>query len=353
MRPFRAIPQQEDRSMTQTRTTTTTRRAVLAGGAALLATPWVARAQALRRVRYLTPFGFIMGFSEVLYGQTGGFFAKQGLDVEVEGGRGSAMAVQQVTAGNVLLSRTGGTDLIKAYAKEPSIVSIGDIYQRDIFSVISHADKPIRTPEDMAGKTIGLVSTGGATENLLDMMLAARDVPKTAVKRETTGNSPAALEFIKRGRVDAFIATSDTAFQLQLDKQPVLAWSTDTIALAPGQVYLTSKATLEKDPEGLARFLRGVQAALDSIVASKDNLAPVLASMATKFEIAEARRPDKGAAVLAYGVENTFSAPQRDKLATNPQSWDSAYKLMVKAGIIPELSDRNFYDDRARKLAFG
>ena len=36
------------------------------------------------------------------------------------------MAVQQVVAGNVLLSRTGGTDHIKAYAKDPSIVAIGE-----------------------------------------------------------------------------------------------------------------------------------------------------------------------------------------------------------------------------------
>jgi NitT/TauT family transport system substrate-binding protein len=343
--------------MTQTRTTTTTRRAVLAGGAALLgaslAAPRLAGAQALRRVRYLTPFGFIMGFSEVMYGQTGGFFAKEGLDVEVEGGRGSAMSVQQVTAGNVLLSRTGGTDLIKAYAKEPSIVAIGDIYQRDVFFVISHADKPIRTPADMAGKTIGIVSTGGATENLLDMMLAARDVPKADVKRETVGNAPAAFEFIKRGRIDGFIATSDTVYQLQLDKQPAVSWSTDTIAPVPGQVYLTSRATLEKETEALARFLRGVQASLEAMEAQKGNLAPVLASMATKFEIAEARRPDKGAAVLAYALDNTFAAPRRDKLASNPASWDSAYRLMVKAGIIPELAERNFHDNRARQLAFG
>lgn len=329
------------------------RRAVLAAGAGLLMAPAVAHAQSLRRVKYLTPFGFILGFAEVLYGQTGGFFAKEGLDVEVEGGRGSAMSVQQVTAGNVLLSRTGGTDLIKAYAREPSIVAIGEIYQRDGFFVISHADKPIRTPADMAGKTMGIVSTGGATENLLDMMLAARDVPKADVKREAVGNAPTAFEFVKRGRIDGFIATSDTVFQLQTDKQPVLAWSTDTVAPVPGQVYLTSKATLDTETEALAKFLRGVQASLDAMEAQKANLAPVLASMATKYEIAEARRPDKGASVLAYGLDTTFAAPRRDKLASNPRSWDSACTLMVKAGIIAEPRDRAFYDDKARKLAFG
>src|SRR5262245_61441060 len=178
----------------------------------------------LTPVRYLTPFGFLIGFSETLYGQAGGFFAKHGLDVIIEGGRGSAMSVQQVIAGNVLLSRTGGSDLIKAYAKDPSVVAIAEIFQRDIFFVISDKDKPVRTPEDMAGKTIGIVSTGGATENILDMMLAVRGVPSAEVRRETVGNAPAAFELVKAGRIDAYIATNDTVFLLRAERQ-ILAWS--------------------------------------------------------------------------------------------------------------------------------
>ncbi|HEY8610430.1 MAG TPA: ABC transporter substrate-binding protein [Roseomonas sp.] len=321
-----------------------------------LAAPGLIRragAQGLRQVRYLTPFGYILGFADTLYAQAGGFFAKEGLDVKIDGGRGSAMSVQQVVAGNVLLSRTGGTDLIKAYVKDPSIVAIGEIYQRDGFFVISQESKPIRTPADMAGKTMGIVSTGGATENLLDMMLVARDVPKDSVRREQVGNAPSAFELVKRGRADAFIATSDTVFQLRSDKQAVHAWSTDDVAPCPGQVYITSKATLERETETLAKFLRGVQAALESMAAQKDNLAPVVNTIAGAYDIAEGRRPDKGAAVLANGLEQTFAAPMRDKLASRAESWDAAAALMVKAGIIAAPTDRGWYDDRVRKLAFG
>jgi hypothetical protein len=75
------------------------RRAFIAGAAAasqLLAQG--ASAQQLVKIRYLTPFGYLIGFAETLYADTGGFFAKQGLEVEIQGGRGSAMAVQQVIA---------------------------------------------------------------------------------------------------------------------------------------------------------------------------------------------------------------------------------------------------------------
>jgi NitT/TauT family transport system substrate-binding protein len=309
-----------------------------------------ARAQSLSNITYLTPFGYLIGFAETMYADTGGIFAKHGLNVKIEGGRGSSMAVQQVTAGNVLLSRTGGTDMIKAYATSPTIVAVGEIYQRDIFSVISAKDSPVTKPEEMAGKTIGIVSAGGATENILDMMLAARSVPKDAVTRQVVGNAPAAFELVRQGRIAGFIATSDTAHQLEVDKQPALTWSTDEVARCPGQVYMTSKAQLEKSRDLIAKFLASVRESLGVMIAATDR-AQILASMAQKYEVFEAKRPDKGMSVLQHSLSN-YQAPYRDKLASNPASWKSAYDLMLKAGLIGATADQNFYDDSARSLAF-
>lgn len=332
------------------------RRKFLAGTQALIAGTALqgglsrAGAQALANITYLTPFGYIIAFSETMYADTGGFFAKRGLNVKIEGGRGSAMAVQQVTAGNALISRTGGTDLIKAYAANPSIVAVAEIYQRDTFYVISATDKPITKPEDMPGKTIGIVSAGGATENLLDMMLAARDVPKADVMRQVVGNAPAAFELVKQGRIAGFIATNDTAFQLKVDNQPATAWSTDTFAPCPGQVYMTSKAQLEKSRDLIAKFLGGVHDTLGAMSAASD-LTPIVDSMMKKYEVFEAKRPDKGLSVLQNSVTN-YKAPYNDKLASKPEVWKSAYALMLKAGLITATADQNFYDDSARRLAF-
>jgi ABC-type nitrate/sulfonate/bicarbonate transport system substrate-binding protein len=310
-------------------------------------------AQARPKVKYLTPFGYLIGFAETLYADTGGFFAKEGIDVEIEGGRGSAMSVQQVMGGNVLLSRTGGTDHIKAYAKDPSVVAIGEIFQRDIFYVISHADKPIRSAADLGGKTVGVVSAGGATENLLDMMLTSAGIPTTQAERQAVGNAPSAFELVKLGRIAGFIATSDTVFQLKTDKQPVIAWSTDEAAPCPGQVYMTSRATLEKSGDLLAKFLRGVHACLGSLLQQENNLRPVVDSMLTKYDVFEAKRPDKGVPVLQNSLRHTFEAPYRDKLASSPKRWDAAYDLMVKAKVITPLDKRDFYDGRVVKAAFG
>jgi ABC-type nitrate/sulfonate/bicarbonate transport system substrate-binding protein len=330
------------------------RRSFLAGAAAAsMLLPGATAAQQRVKVKYLTPFGYLIGFGETMYADTGGFFAKEGLDVEIEGGRGSAMSVQQVMGGNVLLSRTGGTDHIKAYAKDPSIVAIGEIFQRDIFYVISHADKPIRSTADLAGKTMGVVSPGGATENLLDMMLTSAGIPTTQTERQAVGNAPSAFELVKLGRVAGYIATSDTVFQLRSDKQPVVAWSTDDAAPCPGQVYMTSRASLDKNGDQLAKFFRAVHACLGALIQAESNLGPVVDSMLTKYDVFEAKRPDKGVPVLKNSLQHTFAAPYRDKLRSSPTRWNSAYELMVKTKIIGPLDKREFYDDSVVKAAFG
>lgn len=334
----------------------TDRRRFLVGTAAAIAAGPLgvraAAAQGLTKVRYLTPFGYLIDFAEAMYGETGGFFKREGLEVEIQGGRGSAMSVQQVLAGNVLLSRTGGTDHIKAYAKDPAVVAIGEIVQRDIFFLISHTDKPLRSANDLAGKTVGVVSSGGATENILDMMLAAVGVPADRVQRQPVGNAPTAFEFVKQGRIAGYIATTDTVFQLRADKQPIAAWSTDDVAPCPGQVYITSRANVEKSADLLAKFLRGVHGAMGAMLNAKD-LKPVVESMTTKYDVVEAKRPDKGVAVLKYDLEQTYRPSYRDKLASAPAHWTKAYDLMVKAKIIQPLAQRDFYDDRVRKAAFG
>jgi ABC-type nitrate/sulfonate/bicarbonate transport system substrate-binding protein len=321
-------------------------------GLALATAPLGMRsAAAAEKIVYLTPFGFLMGFAETMYADTGGFFAKHDLDVEIRGGRGSAMAVQQIAAGNVLVSRTGGTDMIKAVAKDPNIIAFAEVFQRDIFFVISSAEKPLTEPQQLAGKTIGVVSVGGATENILTMMLAKAGIAADAVKRQPTGEGPGPFEFIGQGRIDAYIATYSTVAQLKADRRPFVAWSVDKVAPSPGQIYIASKKSIAERPEELANFLRSVYDALGVMTAAKE-LKPIIESMDGKYQIVERNKPDGGENILALTID-AFRPVYRDKLASNPAGWTAAYDLMVKAKIIEPMPDAAFYTDAICKHAFG
>ncbi|NNM71435.1 ABC transporter substrate-binding protein [Enterovirga aerilata] len=334
-------------------TTQVTRRAVSAGLGALFgaASARPALSQAPERVTYLTPFGFLIDYAETMYGTSGGFFAKQGLDLVNEGGKGSAFGIQQLTAGNVLISRTGGTDLLKAYVRDPQLIAIAGVYPKDLFWVISHRDKPIQGSADLAGKTVGVISVGGATENLLDMMLAKASIPKSSVSREAAGNAPSAFELVKAGRLSGYIATHLTVHRLRSAGQPIHAWCIDEVAPSPGDLYVTTKRTVEERPETLVRFLRGVDATLAAIGATADTPA-LIASMSKLYDIPETKSPDRGVASLDFARTN-FAAVHRAKLAVAPATFVSARDLMVAAGIIPEPKDDGYFTDAIRKKAFG
>ena len=75
-------------------------------------------AQETGRMVFLTPQGFSLAFSAIMYGQSGGYFAEEGLDVHVEGGRGAAQTIQLVAAQQVDVSRTGGANYMIARVEQ-------------------------------------------------------------------------------------------------------------------------------------------------------------------------------------------------------------------------------------------
>ena len=174
---------------------TATRRAALAlGGTGMVAiTLHDVRAQAARAMTFVTPFSYILAFVDVLNAQGGGYFEREGLNVTIEQGRGSSMAVQQIVGGGALLSRTGVGDHIRASSRPggDDLVAVGTISQGSPFYVVSPVNKAIRTPEEMAGKTIGVLSVGGGTEIGLGGRLLARGVERARVARLVAPDSPA------------------------------------------------------------------------------------------------------------------------------------------------------------------
>jgi ABC-type nitrate/sulfonate/bicarbonate transport system substrate-binding protein len=248
------------------------------------------------------------------------------------------MAVQQVIGGNALLSRTGGVDHIKAVAGQNApLVSVGTIAQASPFFVISHADKPIRGPGDMKGKTIGILSQGGATDNLLDIMLVQAGLKPEDVKKELAGNSPAGFALIERGRIDAYITSVGPVVALREQGAKAIFWNTDDHAPVPGQCYIASRDQAAKNGDAVVRFLRAVRKSAEDMFADAD-LSRTLDRLA-KFEIAEARDRRVAALTLREDMKGWVSRGRENMLRHGPAEWAKAVELMAGVGIVPKGSD--------------
>jgi NitT/TauT family transport system substrate-binding protein len=138
------------------------------------------------------------------------------------------------------------------------------------FFLVSKKGQAIASPKDMVGKTIGIISKGGAVDNLLDVMLINNGIDAKSVNREVVGNSPGAFGLIEQGRIHAFFISTGSYVQLKMSGAAIEAWNTDKFAPIPGQVLMTSKAAAEKDPETIVKFLRAVDATMIDVLNDKD-----------------------------------------------------------------------------------
>ena len=306
---------------------------MLAGTAALglCATP--SSAQALRQMTFVTPFGYLVAFAPDLVGKAGGYFEREGLDVTIAGGRGSAQSVQQVLSGQALMSRTGGADIMKAIANEGApVVVVATINQGSPFFVISKQTAPVRSPQDMVGKVIGVISKGGGSENLLDAMLAERGIDPQTVKREAVGDSPGAFGLIEAGRLNAFIGAIGTLIGLQGIGAPIEHFSTDDFAPVPGQVYIAAREAVAKQPDMIVRYLRGVRLAVDAMLADEamDKTLELLAN----FEIAALKDTAIAKADLKANKALWLSAGRGALLRNVPERWQRGRDLLAKVGAV-------------------
>ena len=292
-----------------------------------------ASAQALRPMTFATPFGYLIAFAPDLVGKAGGYFEREGLDVTIAGGRGSAQSVQQVLSGQALMSRTGGADIMKAIANDGApVVVVATITQGSPFSVISKQTAPVRNPQDMVGKVIGVISKGGGTENLLDAMLAARGIDPATIKREAVGDSPGAFGLIEAGRLDAFLGATDTLIGLQGAGAPIEHFSTDDFAPMPGQVYIAAREAVAQQPDMIVRYLRGVRRAVDAMLAdeSMDQTLDLLAN----FEIAALKDTAIAKADLKASKALWLSAGRGALLRNVPERWQRGRDLLAKVGVV-------------------
>lgn len=285
------------------------------------------------KFRFITPFGYSLSFSAVLFGKTGGFYKKEGLDMEVIGGKGAAMAAQMTIANQSDVGRTGGANFIVSKVKNGApLKSIATIAQGSPFFVISPKARGIESVADFRGKTFGMASLGGSMENTLNFMLRKANVDPKSVNKVKVADSPAAFGLIEAGRIDGFMGNVSTTVKLLSTNTAIKAIPVrDGI---PGQVYVARETDIEKNPDPYVRFLRATIASATEILNAKD-LAPVLKSIGGGFSIRALSDMDNAARDLRENSKLWTSAGMDNLLRNVPEQWAEGVKLMSEAGMLP------------------
>ncbi|MBX6320004.1 ABC transporter substrate-binding protein [Pigmentiphaga sp.] len=313
----------------------------------------VVHAQEKGKLTFLTPSAFSLAFSPILYASAAGLFKKEGIDVQVEAGRGAAQVVQLTAAKQVQTGRTGGANYMMARVNNNApVIAIATIAQRSPFAVISSKDAPIRNPQDLAGKTIGVQSAGGSMEATLDLLLMRSKIDPKSVRRERVADSAASFGMIQAKRVDGFLGNMSAAIRLTSQNYPVATMPMDDGV--PGQVYVAEESVLAANKDQFVAFLRAAYRSVQELMAMDDEgLKKAVALMRGKFDIPGADNESIAVADMRANRDLWTTSDPKKLLRCNEAQWKEGEELLRGAGMLKQPTTKPLYTNEIWEAANG
>jgi NitT/TauT family transport system substrate-binding protein len=177
--------------------------------ATLVAVAQPASAQSLEKVKVATTFLGLWDTSQPSLCAERGEFAKAGLDVEVTSTRGGSENVQAVVAGGMDVGYSPGINSVLAAATQGAAIKIISSEfrgQNDSFFYVK-ADSPIKSMDDLAGKSVAYSRPGGASEAILLALEADRKIDLNLVNG---GGMDATYTMAMTGQIDVGYAVPPT-----------------------------------------------------------------------------------------------------------------------------------------------
>jgi NitT/TauT family transport system substrate-binding protein len=253
-----------------------------------------------------------------------GWYAEQGLDVTLQGGRGSVQVAQVVNAGQGDFGLINGLTLIQAVAKQNApLKMVAVVYQKESLGYRYFLSSGIQTPKDLEGRRVALVP--GSIQHLLfpafaravgadpDKIEVINADIQTYVQQWAAGQfdvtnsqlgSYDLVGFARRG-----MPAGEFAFA---DYLPVVGWG-----------IVTTQKAINDRPAVVQGFVKGTQRALEYLINSP-NEAVAEATRIIKQNPDDTRDPD----LLAEGALKVIPALMRSKSTegkpvgwSNPDDW--------------------------------
>jgi NitT/TauT family transport system substrate-binding protein len=137
------------------------------------------------------------------YGKEKGLYAAEGIDLDIQEGRGSAVTAQAVAAKTADFGYVDVPTMIKATAKGAPLISVGVLLQTSPMSVMGFAEKNIRKPEDIKGKIVAM-TPGDSMSQIWPLFLK-----KTGLKESdfqvVSGDGQTKLNAVINGQADLLL----------------------------------------------------------------------------------------------------------------------------------------------------
>ena len=268
-----------------------------------------------------------------------GYFAKEGLDVAIEGVSGGGPAAQALQSGQAEFATTMPESILQLRERGGDPIAIYTLKQNTGSIMLVAADSPVHVFADLKGKTIGAASFGAGGGLAVKEYLAQIGIAPGQYSAVSTGVNAASFTALQSHQLDALVvwdgmrgAAENTGMPLRVLEIP----DQDKIA---AMTFATTQRFIHDHKNLVGGMCRAIAKGLHFALA---NTHAAIRLFWQEFPTAKPASVDPAVAMhdQAHIMDRWFESseqgvpPGHETGAMRPDSWELTRKIYIKAGAL-------------------
>jgi len=263
-------------------------------------------------------------------GRERGFYEAEGIDLDIQEGRGSGPTIQAIAAKTVPFGYADVGTMIKVASKGAPVKAVGVALQKSPMAVMGLSEKNIRKPEDIKGKTVA-VTPGDAMSQIWPLFLKKTGLKESDFKT-VAGDAQTKLNAVINGQADLLLGyLMDQNIKVQdATKKPVTVIPFADYGvnmIVPG--VITHNDIVKDNPDLVRRFMRASTRAFEEAEKNPDAAVDAMLKANAKAGVRES---------LIVGLKLTtplYRTPETAKqrpFRVSPKVMTESFNMLVDFG---------------------
>lgn len=274
-----------------------------------------------------------MGYYPYIVADELGYFAEEGLEVELAPASEDLSTATLVANGNADIGAAGAGEILHATVAQADVKVVYSAFTKSPEGIVVPAASDVQAVAGLEGKQVGLASD--EEQARLAAALGSAGLSLDDVETVIVGTSgPTLANEMKNGTIAAFGGSLLDFAAMQGAGVQLRDITPDNVADIPGAGFAVSPATLEENPEAIEGFLRAFAKATHVGIAKPDLVESIVRERVPE----EWQNEQVAQALFDAGVE--LFQPREDLYGElDPQIWQETQQQLLDVGELEQPVD--------------
>jgi NitT/TauT family transport system substrate-binding protein len=262
-----------------------------------------------------------------------GYFAQVGLEIEFDY-RFETDGMKLVGANELPFAVVSGEQVPLARAQGLPVVYVMQWFQKFPVAVVSPADKNIKTPADLVGKSVGLPGFFGASYIGWRGLLYKAGLNESDIETQDIGFTQVAA--LQQGQVDAVVVyVNNEPIQLRAAGLAINEIDVSDYVSMVANGIVTNEQTIQDKPQLVRKFVQALEHGIRDAIANPDEAFQI----STRYVEGLGQDP-KADAIQRQVLNESIKLWQTNAIGhSEPAAWDTTQEVLISMGLLKSKID--------------